>query len=77
MNLTETIHAKYLERKPTAEYSSFLRKNIEIEKKLRSILTDSQQLLLSQLIDSFQSMELIDQTELIKFTISMLKELYN
>ncbi len=77
MNLIETIHRQYLERKPTAEYSSFLRKNIEIEKELRSILTDSQQLLLSQLIDSFQSMELIDQTELIKFTISMLKELYN
>ena len=77
MNLTETIHEKYLERKPTAEYNSFLRKTIELEKELRTTLTDEQQLFLSQLLDCYQSMQLLDQTELIKFTISALKEIFN
>ena len=77
MNLTKTIHEKYLGRKPTTEYNSFLHKSIEIEKQLRSTLNDDQQLLLSQLIDTYQSMELLDQTKLIRFTISSLKEIFN
>ena len=49
MNLTKIIHEKYLEQKPTAEYSRILYESIEKEKELRATLNDDQQLLLSQL----------------------------
>lgn len=77
MRLIKIIHEKYLEQKPTAEYNKILHKMIELEKELRTTLNDNQQLLLSQLIDGYQSMPLLEQPELIKFTISLLKELYN
>ena len=73
MNLTKIIHEKYLEQKPTAEYSRILYESIE----LRATLNDDQQLLLSQLLDKYQAMQLDDQTELIKFTVSLLKQMYN
>ena len=77
MNLTKIIHEKYLEQKPTAEYSRILYESIEKEKELRATLNDDQQLLLSQLLDKYQAMQLDDQTKLIKFTVSLLKELYD
>lgn len=76
MDIVKNIHEKYLGRKTSANYKKILAKIIENEKKLRATMTDDQQLLLSHLLHDYQSLQLLDQTELIKFSLSLLKQLY-
>ncbi len=74
MNLIRTIHEKFLERNPDADYNKLFSKTIEKEKELLASLTDEQKSLLNQLLDDYQYLQLLDQVELIKFTLSSVKE---
>ena len=75
MGLIKTIHEKFLERNPDADYNKLFSKTIEKERELSASLTDEQKSLLNQLLDDYQSLQLLEQVELIKFTLLMIKEL--
>jgi len=76
MNLIKTIHEKFLERNPDADYNKLFSKTIEKERELSASLTFEQKSLLNQLLDDYQSLQLLEQVELIKFTLSSVKEVY-